>query len=95
MRSGDTCEPVGLRRPDAAHLQPDRVPGPLGQQRLDDLENDVGGGEHGDHDPGAADDVVGSSRRLTTSCLQLVKTLGIAVPGGDRDLSLQQPTGHG
>jgi hypothetical protein len=95
MRRGDACQLVGLRRPDAAHLQPDGVLGPVVEQRLDDLEDDVGGREHRDHDPGAADRFARPFGRLTTTACELAKPLGVAVPGDHRDLPLEQPVGHG
>jgi hypothetical protein len=50
---------------------------------------------HGDPHSGGAHHLTGPLSRLTNLALEPTKTLGFTVPGGDRDVPLEQPMGHG
>ena len=88
-------ELICLGSPDAAHLQPDGLLRPILQQRPNQLENDGGRGQHGDHNPGATHHLARHLGRLATPALEIAKTLRLAVPPDHRDVAIEKPMSHG
>ena len=61
------------------------VLGPILEQRLNHIEDDGGGWEHRDHNPGAAHHLAWPFGRLAPATFESTKVLRVAVPRDDRD----------
>ena len=65
------------------------------EQGFNDFEDDGGGREHGDHNPGTADHLARPFGRLPATTFKGTNWLGVAVPRDDRDALIEKPMGHG
>jgi hypothetical protein len=91
MGSGDLDQSVCLGRPNAAHLQPDSLLGPIVEQRLDDCQDDLGSGQHRDHRISAAHHIAGCAGNLRPALRERLHMIVLTVPSDHGDTFVQQP----
>ena len=65
---------------------------PIVEQRRDQIEDDVGGREHGDHRSGVAHYLARLVSRLATTVLEIAQVLSVAVPRDHRDALVEKST---
>jgi hypothetical protein len=95
MSPGHLHELIGLGRPDAAHLQPDRPLGPVPEQRFDDFENDRRRRQHRDHDVNRGDELGQLIHPPGATLLESSDLLRVAVPGDYLDAPIEEAMSHG